>query len=59
MDFTELIAVPSRTTFNIGLTPPSNQDMLGYFGHPILNGAYRSDGECGTVNNSTFLSRFR
>ena len=57
MDFLELIPVPPKTTFNLGLTSPGNQHMLELFGHPVKNGAYRADGKCTPPDNVTFKVR--
>ena len=57
MDYLELVAVPPRTTFNIGLTSPKNSDMLALFGHPVKDGKYHPDGSCTPANNPAFLAR--
>lgn len=54
MDLLELIPVPPKNTFNLGLTSPGNNDMLDLFGHPVQGGAYRSDGKCTQPNSPTF-----
>lgn len=57
MDFLELIPVPPRSTFNLGLSSPKNADMLELFGHPVVGAKYRSDGECTPADSSAFLAR--
>jgi D-alanyl-D-alanine carboxypeptidase len=54
MNFLELIPVPPKNTFNLGLTSPKNDHMLELFGHPVEGGAYRSDGKCTQPNSPTF-----
>lgn len=54
MDFLELIPVPPKQTFNVGLSSPGNTYMLNLFGHPVQGGAYRSDGKCTAPNNPAF-----
>ena len=59
MSYTELIDVPPKDTFNLGLTSPRNKDMLGYFGHPVRNGRYNEDGSCSTPNRASFANRLK
>ncbi len=54
MAFLDLIPVPPKTTFNLGLTAAGNTQMLALFGHPVLGGAYRPDGVCSPVTNPAF-----
>jgi len=56
MDYLEKIPVPPKNTFNVGLTSAKNVDMLGYFGHPVLGGKYRADGNCTEPTNMKFKS---
>jgi len=51
VNYTELVPVPDKSTFNLGLTSPRNKDMLGYFGHPVVGGKYDPEGECTTVDS--------
>lgn len=53
MNFLELIPVPPKNTFNLGLTSPRNSYMLNLFGHPVVGAAYRLDGKCTQPNNPT------
>lgn len=57
MNYLEKIPVPPINTFNVGLTPARNADMLGYFGHPVSNSAYHPEGKCTDVNNDAFKIR--
>jgi hypothetical protein len=57
MNFLELIPVPPKTTFNIGLTSPRNADMIAALGHPVKNGLYKPDGSCTQPNAPAFLAR--
>lgn len=57
MDYLELLPIPPKNTFNVGLTSPSNSYMLGLFGHPIVGGAYRTDGKCKPPDEPAFKSR--
>lgn len=59
MSYTDLVNVPPKDTFNLGLTSPRNKDMLNYFGHPVRHGRYNADGSCSTPNNTTFSNRLR
>ncbi len=59
MNYLEKIAVPAKSTFNIGLTSPRNADMLAYFGHPVSNGAYTANGKCTTVNSPQFKAKVK
>jgi len=54
MNYLELIPVPPKHTFNLGLTSPGNAHMLGLFGHPVKGGAYKPDGSCTTPNEPGF-----
>ena len=54
MNFLELIPVPPKNTFNLGLTSPGNSYMLGLFGHPVQGAAYRGDGKCTQPNSPPF-----
>jgi len=54
VNYLELIPIPPKSTFNLGLTSPGNTYMLGLFGHPVLGGVYRPDGNCTTPNNPAF-----
>lgn len=56
MNFLDLVPVPPKHTFNVGLTSPGNTHMINMFGHPVQGAAYRSDGECTQPNNRTFIS---
>ena len=57
MNYLELIPVPAKSTFNLGLTSPPNTYMLDLFGHPIVGGAYRSDGKCKSPDDPSFKAR--
>jgi len=57
MDFLELIPVPPRSTFNLGLSSPKNADMLALFGHPVVGAKYRVDGKCTPADNPAFVAR--
>jgi hypothetical protein len=57
MDFLEMIAVPAPSTFNIGLAPAKNADMLNFFGHPVKGGAYRPDGKCTDPDVAAFKAK--
>lgn len=54
VDYAELIPVPDKSTFNVGLSSAGNARMLELFGHPVKNAAYSADGSCTAVNNATF-----
>ena len=54
MNYLELVSVPPKNTFNLGLTSPGNDYMLQLFGHPVVGGAYRADGKCTDPNSPTF-----
>nr|AAQ21356.1 Csw004 [uncultured bacterium] len=51
VNYTELVPVPPKNTFNLGLKSPGNQYMLDLFGHPVKDGRYSSDGKCTQPNN--------
>lgn len=57
MAFLELIPVPPRGTFNLGLTAAGNAHMLTHFGHSVAGGAYRPDGQCSPVTNQAFRAQ--
>lgn len=57
MNYLEKLPVPAKGTFNIGLTSPKNADMLGLFGHSVINGAYNPNGKCTVVNNPVFKAK--
>lgn len=57
MDYLELIPVPPRDTFNLGLNSPKDDHMVELLGHPVRGGAYRRDGECTPANVRTFTER--
>jgi hypothetical protein len=46
MNYLDLVEVPPRTTFNLGLTSPGNQYMVDLLGHPVKDASYRPDGKC-------------
>lgn len=50
MDFTELVPLPDRSQYNVGLTSPKNAKLLELFGNP--RNSYT--GECQPVENKTF-----
>ena len=54
MDYLELVPVPPRKTFNLGLTSPGNAHMLGLFGHSVEGGAYAPDGQCMPATRADF-----
>jgi D-alanyl-D-alanine carboxypeptidase len=54
VNYLELISVPPKNTFNLGLTSPNNNYMLSLFGHPVQGASYRPDGECTQPNNPAF-----
>lgn len=56
MNYLELIPVPPKNTFNLGLTSPGNSYMIDLFGHPVQGAAYRTDGKCTQPNSPTFTS---
>ncbi|TSD86380.1 M15 family metallopeptidase [Mycobacterium sp. KBS0706] len=54
MNYLEKIPVPPHGTFNLGLTAANNKGMVGFFGHPVIDGKYRPDGKCTTANSPPF-----
>lgn len=56
MNYLELVPVPPKSTFNLGLSPPNNAYMLALFGHPVLGGTYHPGGKCTAANNPGFMS---
>lgn len=57
MNYLEILPVPAKGTFNIGLTSPKNADMISLFGHPVIGGVYDSKGKCTPVNNPDFKKK--
>jgi hypothetical protein len=53
MDFTELVPLPDKSLFNVGLTSPRNARLLELFGNP--RDSYT--GKCQAVTNASFAAR--
>lgn len=51
MDYLEVISIPPKSTFNVGLTPASNATMQKLLGEPVSGKNYRVDGDCTPVDN--------
>lgn len=54
MSLLELIPVPPKSSFNLGLSSPGNRYMKNFLGHPVIDEAYRPDGSCTEPNNRKF-----
>lgn len=54
MNYLELVPVPPKHTFNLGLTSPPNSYLVDLFGHPVQHGAYKPDGACTAPNAPAF-----
>lgn len=59
MDYLELISLPPKDTFNLGLTAPDNRYMVDLFGHTVKDGAYDKKGECTRPDNADFVGRLK
>ncbi len=57
MNFLELIDVPKRSKYNLGLTSAKNAHLLKLFGHATYNGIYLPNGKCTPANNPAFNAR--
>lgn len=54
-DYTELIALPPKSSFNVGLASAGQHRLREILGEPILGGHYDLDGHCKQPDNPALL----